>query len=61
MGRVRLTDRPRPDPAKQAARSAGLQTFLGSKCKNEHDGLRYSSTGHCVECIRIRNIERKLI
>lgn len=50
MGRIRLTDRPRPDLAKLAAREAGFQKFLGSPCKRGHDGLRYSKTGHCVSC-----------
>ena len=51
MSRTRLTDRPRPDLAKMAAREAGISKFQGRPCKHGHDGLRYSSTGNCVECV----------
>lgn len=29
-------------------------TYQGKPCKNGHIGLRYSSTGGCVECVRAR-------
>jgi len=44
-----------PDIAKMEARAAGLRTFQGSKCKHGHDGIRYTSTGQCVSCMKIYN------
>ena len=41
----------RPDLAKLAARQAGLVKFQGSPCINGHPGIRYASTGQCVDCI----------
>lgn len=41
-----------PDLAKQAARAAGKIKFMGSPCVNGHDGIRYTSTGQCVNCIQ---------
>ena len=41
----------KPDLAKQAARAAGLSKFIGSRCKHGHSGIRYTSTGQCVDCI----------
>lgn len=44
-----------PDQAKLAARAAGKRKFAGSPCKRGHDGARYSSTGHCVDCMKLYN------
>jgi hypothetical protein len=41
------------DLAKLAARAAGERKFNGSRCKHGHDGVRYTSTGQCVECVQI--------
>lgn len=40
-----------PDPSKLAARAAGQMKFQGSRCKYGHNGIRYTSTGQCVDCI----------
>lgn len=40
-----------PDQAKLAARAAGKKKFNGSRCKRGHTGIRYTSTGNCVECV----------
>jgi hypothetical protein len=34
------------------ARRLGLKVYKGSPCLRGHAGLRYTSTGGCVECIR---------
>lgn len=49
-----------PDLAKRAAKSAGQIKFLGSKCNHGHSGLRYTSTGQCVDCIPFyRSLKRR--
>lgn len=58
MSRIRLTDRPRPDLAKLAARDAGLSKFQGSKCIRGHDGIRYTLSGQCVLCVKMYNNSR---
>lgn len=30
------------------------QTYVGSPCKYGHVGLRYKSSGGCIECLRAR-------
>lgn len=40
-----------PDVAKHAARAAGQMKYIGNCCKHGHDGIRYASTGQCVECL----------
>jgi len=48
-----------PDMAKLAARAAGQKKFQGSPCVNGHSGIRYSSTGQCVDCLQMyREIRR---
>lgn len=39
------------DKAKLAAQAAGKTKFVGSRCKHGHNGIRYTSTGQCVDCI----------
>ncbi|HEY4759478.1 MAG TPA: hypothetical protein VIH42_02745 [Thermoguttaceae bacterium] len=48
----------KPDLAKRAAMEAGKMKFIGSDCKLQHGGLRYSSTGHCVCCVGLHNEKR---
>jgi len=55
-----LRPAPRPhDQAKLAARAAGQTKFQGSICANNHGGIRYTSTGHCVECTAMHRNNRK--
>ncbi len=61
MSRIRLTDRPRPDLAKLAARESGLPKFLGSPCKRGHIGIRYSKTGHCTECANFNRDNKEIV
>jgi len=28
--------------------------FTGKVCRNGHTDYRYTSTGHCLECLRVR-------
>jgi hypothetical protein len=42
------------DKAKIAAREAGESRYQGNDCRRKHGGLRYSSTGHCVLCLKMR-------
>lgn len=42
---------PRPlDMAKRAAELAGERKFQGSRCIHGHSGIRYTSSGCCVDC-----------
>jgi len=43
------------DQAKIAARAAGESRYQGNDCRHRHGGLRYSSTGHCVLCLKMRD------
>ena len=36
--------------ARQAARVACKTKYLGKPCKHGHGGLRYVSTGGCMDC-----------
>lgn len=36
---------------RQIAKNCGFTKYLGKKCPEKHNGLRYVSTGNCVECI----------
>ena len=48
-----------PDLRKQAARQAGLVKFQGSPCINGHPGIRYASTGNCVDCMQFHREKEK--
>lgn len=37
-----------------AAAKARQKTFLGRPCPDGHNGLRYTSSGQCVECTKAR-------
>src|SRR5574337_1027423 len=39
------------DTAREAARVSGKSKYDGNPCKHGHSGLRYTSTGGCVECV----------
>ena len=41
--------------ARDAARANGERTYVGSRCKRGHDGLRYTGTTNCVACQRERD------
>ena len=41
---------PRQDAAKR-----GEQKYQGAPCKNGHAGLRYVSTGQCIDCMQAAN------
>ncbi len=36
---------------RQIAKNCGFRKYLGKKCPVKHNGLRYVSTGQCVECM----------
>jgi hypothetical protein len=37
--------------ARIEARAAGYKIYRGCACKRGHSGIRYTSTGGCIECI----------
>ena len=43
---------------RRLARKYGGFYFTGLPCKYGHIVERYGSTGHCVECVRLRNAKR---
>lgn len=49
-----LPPRREADEAKNSARLAMQLTYQGSDCRRKHGGLRYSSTGQCVLCLKAR-------
>ena len=41
-----------------SAARAGEKFYQGAACKSGHTGLRYTSTGKCVECARVQAVDR---
>lgn len=41
----------RANPDRTAARLTGRSHYTGGACRRGHPGLRYASTGACVECV----------
>ena len=46
--------------SRMAAAAAGSPLFFGNKCKRGHDGLRYTRSGGCVECVNEANEKTRL-
>jgi len=44
---------------KHEARRLGLKVYKGSPCLRGHAGLRYVSTGGCIECEGLRKRRRR--
>lgn len=40
------------------AKAAGLTHFQGTTCRRGHDGLRFTCTGNCVQCLSITSKAR---
>jgi hypothetical protein len=40
-----------PVISRKEARRRGLKVYQGSPCLRGHSGLRYTSTGGCIQCI----------
>lgn len=41
------------DTPRKLAKTLGFIKYLGKTCPENHNGLRYVSTGNCVECLTI--------
>jgi len=50
---IKQDKRRKPDSPKQRAIREGLVYFQGRPCKRNHDGLRYTKGGQCVDCIAL--------
>jgi hypothetical protein len=44
--------------ARNAAREVGLKAYLGCPCLRGHRGVRYTSSGACIQCYRIKGPKR---
>ncbi len=44
-----------PMSPRQEAAKRGDQKYQGAACKNGHAGLRYVSTGQCIDCMQAAN------
>jgi hypothetical protein len=53
-----MTDTTTSRANRAEAMGNGLRRFMGSPCKNGHDGLRYAC-GDCVECAAARVVKRR--
>lgn len=53
-------DLERSDDARQRARDANEKFFKGVSCKRDHNGLRYTHSGQCVECTKQYTFEQNL-
>lgn len=42
-----------------AAAERGEKTYQGRECHQNHGGLRYTSNGVCVECMKAKSNERR--
>lgn len=53
-------DRRIKDTPKKAATNRGEVRFLGTICKRNHSGWRYTKGGQCIECVELgRNVNFK--
>ena len=43
---------------RREAQLAGEKIYLGRPCKHGHEGYRYTSNMHCVDCLTIANEAR---
>ena len=43
----------RPDSRRLLAKEKGLDRYVGTLCKNGHDGTRFTVNGRCVECTKV--------
>ena len=48
------------DQSKISARFAGESKYIGSDCKRNHGGTRYTRSGQCVECVAEYKLDRIL-
>lgn len=45
----------KPNPNRAAALLAGEPTYMGPRCKRDHDGLRRTDSAACIHCQRERS------
>ena len=44
----------------QAIKNGLSVYFTGKSCKHGHTDKRYTSTGHCLECLRLRALNDRM-
>lgn len=60
FGGSKLLGMSAPTSVRDVAVEGGFKVYAGSPCKWGHDGRRYSSSGVCVECVKISRKMRKV-
>lgn len=47
------------DTPRSRAHKAGEAKYLGEPCRRKHSGIRYTSSGECVDCAPLKNARNR--